>query len=149
MTVRKVDSAVKTDAALAALGCFLALGSASFGVFMSVHGPLAGFAPSGGFSVFAQLAPHRARPANSADAADLDLTATASIPPRGTVSGATPAVLLREARAGAATLSVNGRSLEVHVGDELPGLGEVVAIVPGARPQVRTTRGVIGIAAER
>ena len=134
---------VSSDFALGAVGCGLAVVSASFGLYMNVHGPVA-HQPGNDFSVFAQLAP-RTSPAQRPDESEpLDLTPTASIAAPGASRQPTMAsMVLQSATADAATISVAGRSLSVRVGDTIPGGGEVLAIYPGARPLVRTSRGTI------
>ena len=144
---------VTSDTALSALGCGLAAASATFGIVMAVHGPVANFGKSGEFTVFAQLAPRRGPAAGKTAPEELDLTETASIPSRAVAAStserATPAsVTLQEATADAATILLDGRATIVRVGDSVPGLGEILAIVPGAKPLLRTTRGVIAAAQE-
>ena len=59
-----------------------------------------------------------------------------------------PAVTLEAVGADSATVAIEGRSRVVHVGDEVPGAGLVIAILPGARPALKTSRGLIVPAAE-
>ena len=138
---------LSTDAALGLVGGTLAAASAIFGVAMTLHGPVAGH--SGGFTVFAQLAPRRppieARPVDTTDTGDLDDTTTASIPKRAP-AGAASTVTLQAADAESATIVVGGRRTVVRVGDLIPGVGAVLAIVPGERPMLRTTGGLIAVA---
>ncbi len=145
------------DGAIGAAGCCLALGALSFGIYMNVHGPSASLGTSKDFSVFAQLAPREPRPATpatTADAGDLDTTATATIPRAGAAAAngvamrIIPSISLAAADADNATIVVDGRARRVRVGDIVAGAGEVLAIVPGARPMVRTARGLIVPAAE-
>lgn len=145
------------DGAIGAAGGCLALGALTFGIYMNVHGPSADLGASKDFTVFAQLGPrqHRqATPATTADAADLDTTATATIPRAETaaVDGAAttiiPSISLASAGPEDATLVIDGRARLVRLGDEVPGAGTVLAIVPGARPMVRTARGLIVPAAQ-
>ena len=139
---------LSTDAALGIAGCTLAAASATFGIVMTLHGPSTTFGKSRDFTVFAQLAPRpeRIEVAAKGHLDELDLTATASIPKRGApTSERAPAstVTLQAASADAATILVDGRRELVRVGDTIPGVGEVLAIVPGAIPILRTTGGVI------
>ena len=162
----KILGLLTADKALGVAGGGLALASASFAVYMNLNGP--GSSASGhDFTVFAQLAP-RPMPRTGARELgrpdpdeDLDTAVTASIPRHATMSagperggareaaGATagslanPAVTLETAAADGATIAVDGRSRVVHVGDTIPGAGEVLAILPGAHPAVRTSQGLI------
>lgn len=153
ISAHKVVAGRAGDTALAVVGCCLALGSAAFGIGMMVHGPLAGFGKGGGFTVFAQLAPRTETHARSAALdPDLDLTATASIPRENREApadtrAATPSVTLEAASAGSAVIAIDGQTAVVHVGDEIPGMGAVVAIRPGPKPEVRTAHGLILAAA--
>lgn len=150
------------DFALGATGCCLAAASAAFGVGMAVHGPVASFGTQKDFTVFAQFAPRDPKGmrkaiasseptarAPSAAADDLDMTATASIPSPGASlasageAAVIPQVVLEKASADAATVVVAGRSRVVRVGDTVPGAGEILAILPGRRPLLRTSRGLI------
>ena len=164
----KILGFLTADKALGVAGGSLALASASFAVYMNVNGP-ARSASGHDFTVFAQLAP-RATPSTTRPELgrpdpdeDLDTAVTASIPRRATVSagprgGTTgdaasgdtapgrstnPAVTLQTAAADGATIAVGGRSRLVHVGDTIPGAGEVLAILPGLHPAVRTSQGLI------
>ena len=151
---RLAGFSLTSDGAIGAAGCCLAVGALAFGVYMNVHGPSAGLGTSKEFSVFAQLAPraHReATPARTDGDVDLDTASTASIRGVDTSGGAQaiiPSISLAVADADAATLMIEGRARRVRVGDDVPGAGEVLAIVPGARPMVRTARGLIVPAAE-
>ena len=138
--------ALTTDMTLGVFGFCLAGASAAFGIGMIVHGPLAGWGTSGNFTVFAQLAP-RGRPSAGSRRQqfdDLDETATASIPrpgaPRQPFGGQ---VTLQATGADTASIVLDGQARIVHVGDVVPELGTILAIVGGAKPMVRTTRGVI------
>ena len=143
------------DGAIGAAGCCLALGALSFGIYMNVHGPASSLGTSNEFSVFAQLAPHQHRQATPATTdGDVDTTSTATIPRAATAAadGAAtriiPSISLASADADHATLMIDGRARRVRLGDEVPGAGEVLAIVPGERPMVRAARGLIVPAAE-
>ena len=167
MTMKTLVS-LTADKALGLAGGGLALASASFAVYMSLHGSVG--APGRDFTVFAQLAPRTATPATPPKFdrgrpdpdEDLDTAVTASIPRHATISAGpqrglgrasggaiaadrslTPAVTLRAAAADGATIAVDGQSRVVHVGDTIPGAGEVLAILPGAHPAVRTSQGLI------
>ena len=153
-TLRRT-AGLSTDAALGVAGCTLAAASATFGIFMTLHGPSSNFGKGSGFTVFAQLAP-RTEPPPDAMAkgrlGELDLTATASIPKRAAPQNErAPAssVSLQAASADAATILMDGRRAIVHVGDTIPGIGEVLAIVPGEIPVLRTTGGVITASLDR
>ena len=161
MTKRKPPArlagfSLTSDGAIGAAGCCLAVGALAFGVYMNVHGPSAGLGTSKDFSVFAQLAPRQPRqatPATTDGDVDLDTTATAAIPradaaPLGAATRIIPSISLASADADSATLVIDGRARRVHLGDDIPGAGEVLAIVPGARPMVRTARGLIVPAAQ-
>ncbi len=158
MTITKParrGAGLSTDATLGIVGCCLAAASASFGIFMTLHGPLAGFGKSGDFTVFAQLAP-RAKAVVVDDKRrtdEFDTTATASIPKRAVeVSSETAAlssVTVQTASANLATVLVDGQPRVVRVGDTIPGAGEVLSIIPGARPIIRTSRGLIASAQDR
>ncbi len=163
----KILALLTADKALGVAGGGLALASASFALYMNLNGP--GSSASGhDFTVFAQLAPRtmpktEARELGRPDPdEDLDTAVTASIPRHATMSAgperggareasdgtatkplANPAVTLETAGADGATIAVDGRSRVVHVGDTIPGAGEVLAILPGAHPAVRTSRGLI------
>lgn len=151
---------LSTDAALGAAGCGLATVSAAFGLYMVVHGPPAGsLGTSKDFTVFAQLAPRarRAEPPSVAKAEDnLDLEATASIPrgnrppveSRPGVPGIVASMAVERVDGEEATIDVHGRALVVRVGDIVPGAGEVLAITPGARPEIVTSSGRIVMRAE-
>ncbi len=148
---------LSTDFALGAFGCGLATASATFGLYMVVVGPPPGsFGNSKDFTVFAQLAPRRhveAAPAKPPPQGgdDLDFETTASIPrrsgragrPPDTQTGIVPFVALKSADAGEATIVMGGHAMVVRVGDIVPGAGEVLAITPGAQPEIVTTRGRI------
>ena len=159
----KILGFLTADKALGVAGGGLALASASFAVYMNVNGP-ARSAAGHDFTVFAQLAPRATPPTTRAELGrpdpdeDLDTAVTASIPRRATVSagpqgGTTgdtapgrsgnPAVTLQAAAADGATIAVNGQTRVIHVGDTIPGAGEVLAILPGLHPAVRTSRGMI------
>ena len=149
---RRTGFSLSGDGAIGAAGCCLALGALSFGIYMNVHGPSSSLGASKDFSVFAQLGPrpHRpATPATTEGGADLDTTSTATIPRAeaaaadGTATRIIPSISLTSADADAATLMIDGRARRVRLGDEVPGAGEVLAIVPGDRPMVRTARGLI------
>ena len=154
MITRKVSALTGNDTVLGALGCCLAAGSATFGIFMILHGPVVNLGTSGNFTVFAQLAPRPQAPTPpdaKGAAPDLDLTSTASIPKREkdatTNEHATPTnVAVQTASAKDATISVDGRTEVVHIGDNIPGVGQILAIVPGANPLVRTSHGLIAAA---
>ncbi len=152
---------LSSDAALGLVGCSLAAASATFGIVMTMHGPVATLGRSGNFTVFAQLAPRAPAPVAPVSAApvadppdvasdrDLDLTATASIPTRTAPTSeraAASTVTLQDASSEAATIKVDGRTVVVRVGDTIPGVGDVLAIIPGATPMLRTTGGVIAAA---
>ena len=146
--VARRGAGLSTDATLGLLGCCLAAASATFGVVMTIHGPLATFGKSGDFTVFAQLAP-RAKPASifAKDGVDtLDRTATASIPKRAALTSehaSVSSVILQAASPDAATILVDGHSQIVRVGDKIPGVGEILSIVAGERPFIRTSQGLI------
>ena len=152
-TLRRT-AGLSTDAALGLAGCTLAAASATFGIVMTVHGPVSGLGKSRDFTVFAQFAP-RPEPSEAAGKSrldELDLTATASIPKRNPATSeraSASSVTLQAADADTATIVVDGRRAIVHVGDAIPGIGEVLAIVPGAAPMLRTTSGVITASVER
>ena len=151
---RRAGFSPTSDGAIGAAGCCLAVGALAFGVYMNVHGPSAGLGTSKEFSVFAQLAPRanrQATPARTGGDVDLDTTSTASIRGVDTSGGAQDiiaSISLAAADSDAATLMIDGRARRVRVGDDVPGAGEVLAIVPGARPMVRTARGLIVPAAD-
>ncbi len=149
-TVRRA-ALLSGDAALGLFGGTLAAASATFGIAMTLHGPVVDLGKSGNFTVFAQFAPRpRVTEAKVPDPNsrpdEFDTTATASIPGRPLAGGAASAVRLQWAGAESATILVNGRSSVVRVGDEIPGVGKVLAIEPGERPMLRTSGGVIGLA---
>lgn len=152
--VRSAGFTLTGDRAIGAAGGCLALGAMSFGIYMNVHGPAQSLGTSRDFTVFAQLAPgpHRkATPATTVGDDDLDTTATATIPGDSGDGAATriiPSISLASAGPDYATLMIDGRARRVRVGDEVPGAGTVIAIVPGDRPMVRTVRGLIVPAAE-
>lgn len=153
------------DLALGTFGCCLAAGSVAFGASMAFHGPVASLGTSKDFTVFAQFAPRNAKPraeqvsrreptirdGSSRPEADggLDMTETASIPKKGDgVSPASdttfiPSVTLEAISADAATIAVEGHTEIVHVGDVVPGAGQILAILPGSRPVLKTSRGLI------
>ena len=143
---------LSSDMALGFFGCSLAVASASFGIYMNVHGP-APHEPGQDFSVFAQLAPRNGRtPAAAVKASpgvapneELDTTSTASIPKRGGPQEPALSSMVLEGPTsdGGATISVDGVAMTVHVGDTIPGAGEVLDIYPGRRPLVKTSRGSI------
>ena len=150
------------DHALGITGVCLASASAVFGVGMTIHGPAASFGSGKDFTVFAQLAP---RPAGSvgravvpgrakAAAEDLDMIETASIPATSAVAvdvgdaPIIPAVTLEAVGTDSATVAIGGLTRVVRVGDEVPGAGQVIAILPGARPVLKTSRGLIVPAVE-
>ena len=156
--IAKLLGLLAGDKALGLAGGGMAVAAASFGVYMNVHGPAPGALGAGhDFTVFAQLAPRAARPdarprLGSPDPdEDLDTTATASIPRRagGPVGDAppprpiSPSVTLEAAAADGATIAVAGQTRVVHVGDTIPGAGEVLAIQPGPHPSLRTSQGLI------
>ena len=150
------------DHALGVTGIGLAVASAAFGVGMTMHGPASSLGTGKDFTVFAQLAPRRTdggeRQVLSGRAKvatnDLDMTATASIPKAEAASpdagnGAIiPAVTLEAVGTDSATVAIEGRTRVVRIGDEVPGAGQVIAILPGARPALKTSRGLIVPAAE-
>ena len=154
---RKVPrrAGLSSDLTLGIVGGCLAAASATFGIAMTVHGPIASLGTSGNFTVFAQLAPRSdapraaapeglGRPSFAAD--DLDRTATASIPARrgsDPASGRIATVTLEKVDADAATILVDGKAQVVRVGDAIPGAGEVLSILGGSRPVLRTSRGLI------
>ncbi len=169
MTMRTLVS-LTADKALGLAGGGLALASASFALYMGLNNSVG--APNRDFTVFAQLAPRApAKPATMFERGrpdpdeDLDTAVTASIPRRATISAGpvsagperglgraggaaadrspSPAVTLQTAAADGATIAVDGQSRVVHVGDTIPGAGEVLAILPGAHPAVRTSQGLI------
>lgn len=134
-----------TDKLLGLLGGGLAVGSASFGVFMVVHGPVS-TAPGHDFTVFAQLVPRAHAPSTSG--ADLDTTATASIPKASADNLDVPAkilpgIVLRSSNDYEADIAIDGRLRRVRVGDTIPGAGELLEIMPGGQPVLRTTMGLI------
>lgn len=144
------------DQALGLAGVCLAAASATFGIGMMLHGPDASFAKAKDFTVFAQLATRHADPGPSrpeapsdADVGELDMTSTASIrriEPRDAdarESAILPNVTLEAVGTDSATVAIEGRTRVVRVGDEVPGAGQVMAILPGARPVIRTSRGLI------
>ena len=150
------------DHALGITGVCLAGASAIFGIGMTLHGPAASFGNGKDFTVFAQLAP---RPAASAERAvvpgrskgaadDLDMIETASIPASKAIAAdlgdaaIIPAVTLEAVGSDSATVAIGGQSRVVRVGDEVPGAGQVIAILPGARPALKTSRGLIVPAAD-
>lgn len=136
---------ITTDAALGAVGCSLAAAAATFGVYMTIHGPSASFGTSKDFSVFAQLAPRRIRHE------DLDMTPTASItprtaaplPPQDPETSIVSGIALSSATEGRAEIILDGEMRSVRVGDMIPGVGEVLAIRTGRDPSVRTAAGLI------
>ncbi len=150
------------DHALGVTGVCLAAGSAVFGIGMALHGPAASFGTGKDFTVFAQFAPHTAKPVDRPampdgtknGIEDLDMTATASIPKSDAVSpdagdaAIIPAVTLEAVGTDSATVVIGGSSRVVRVGDEVPGAGHVIAILPGAKPMLKTSRGLIVPAAE-
>ena len=143
-----------SDAALGIAGGPRAAAAATFGIVMTLHGPSPNSGKSRDFTVFAQLAP-RPEPTEVAAKSrldELDLTTTASIPQRSApASERAPASAgtLQAASADAATILLDGRRAIVHVGDRIPGIGEVLAIVPGTAPMLRTTGGVITASLDR
>ncbi len=168
---------VTGDHALGAAGIGLATASAAFGIGMALHGPVASLGTGKDFTVFAQLAPHRgdgdgderrgavgrgrageiagdAKGAIEGAVDDLDMTATASIPKVGAVAPAAgdaaiiPAVTLEALGTDSATVAIAGRTRIVRIGDDVPGAGQVIAILPGERPALKTSRGLIVPAAE-
>jgi hypothetical protein len=150
----KTKLLMTSDRALGFVGGGMALASASFGIYMNVHGPAPGsLGNSHDFTVFAQLAPHgasapKASPDRHPDPdEDLDMTSTASIPGRSRADAdparSSPAVTLESAEGDAATIAVAGQRRIVHVGDTIPGAGEVLAIMPGRRPALKTSQGLI------
>ena len=146
-TVRR-GAALSSDATLGIVGCCLAAASATFGVAMTMHGPSSELGKSGNFTVFAQMSAPRARPSINGPIEDLDRTETASIPIReGAIltgeSARIKGVTLRSATAEDAVIVIDGRSQIVRVGDRIDVIGEVLAIAPGKRPVVRTSRGLI------
>ncbi len=145
----KASGRFDSDRVLGLVGGTLAAASATFGVAMTLHGPVAGLGQSGGFTVFAQLSPRRppakSRAAEATEASELDDSTTASIPRR-VSAGAVSTVTLQGANAESATIVVGGRRTVVRVGDMIPGVGAVLAIVPGERPMLRTTGGLIAAA---
>ncbi len=161
----KILGFLTADKALGVAGGGLALASASFAVYMNLHGPASGSAGHD-FTVFAQLAPRavprtaKSEPGRPDPDEDLDTAVTASIPRRAAISAgpggggrdaggetatrpANPAVTLETAAADGATIAVDGESRVVHVGDTIPGAGQVLAILPGPHPSVRTSQGLI------
>ena len=161
----KILGFLTVDKALGLAGGGLALASASFALYMNLNGP-APRSPGHDFTVFAQLAPRATPDATRSERGrpdpdeDLDTAVTASIPRRAAISvgperglgpssggtagrSAVPTVTLQAAADDGATIAVDGRSRVVHVGDTIPGAGEVLAILPGAHPAVRTSQGVI------
>ena len=150
------------DHALGVTGIGLAVASAAFGIGMTMHGPAASLGTGRDFTVFAQLAPRRTDGGERQVLAgraktgteDLDMTATASIPKAEAASpdagdGAIiPAVTLEAVGPDSATVAIEGRTRVVRVGDEVPGAGQVIAILPGARPALKTSRGLIVPATE-
>ncbi len=148
------------DHALGVTGIGLAVASAVFGIGMTLHGPAASFGTGRNFTVFAQLAPRRAveRQAlagrGETGTENLDMTATASIPkaeaasPDAGEAAIIPAVTLEAVGTDSATVAFEGRTRVVRIGDEVPGAGQVIAILPGARPALKTSRGLIVPAAE-
>ena len=153
-------SRVTSDHMLGFAGVGLATASAAFGIGMSMHGPAASFGTSTEFTVFAKLAPGHAKYADRKVVAgraktegDLDTTPTASIPKGDRVSsdgmtGILTAITLEAVGTDSATVAIEGRTQIVHVGDEVPGAGQIIAIMPGERPALRTSRGLIVPAAE-
>lgn len=155
------------DKVLGAVGGGLAAASLGFGIYMNIHGPVAGFGTSHDFTVFAQLAPKRERGSRThADPAapsaePLDMTATASIPKPSSAETSRPDVAasatddldagaqvissftLEAASADSAMISIEGRTRMVRVGDTVPGAGEILEIRAGRRAAVRTSRGLI------
>lgn len=147
---------VSSDQAMGVFGVCLATASAAFGIGMTVHGPMVS---AGGkdFTVFAQLGPRRINGDASrmnadqarTDAGELDMTATASIPPReralaaGSDAKVIPSVTLEAVGSDSATIALEGTTRLVRVGDIVPGAGEIIAILPGARPVLKTSQGLI------
>ncbi len=150
------------DHALGVTGLGLAVASAAFGIGMTLHGPASSLGTGKDFTVFAQLAPRRADGGERQVLAgrakvgteDLDMTATASIPkaevdaPDAGDGAIIPAVTLEAVGTDSATVAIEGRTRVVRVGDEVPGAGQVIAILAGARPALKTSRGLIVPAAE-
>lgn len=150
------------DHALGVAGIGLAVASAAFGIGMAMHGPVASLGSGHDFTVFAQLAPRRIEGGEQQALAgrgrvaddDLDTTATASIPkadrtgPETGNAAVIPAVTLEAVGTDSATVAIEGRTRVVRIGDEVPGAGHVIAILPGARPVLKTSRGLIVPAAE-
>lgn len=166
LTFKTLFAHVNSDMALGAVGTGLAAASVTFGVYMTIHGPVASFGHSKDFTVFAQfkamqrtphyivpaddvpnpVKPYRSRP----DSDDLDTTATASIPAangEGPLIGANTTILqgfaVRAATRDTAEIVYGGREQTVHLGDTLADAGEVLEIWPGRRPTVRTSYGLI------
>jgi hypothetical protein len=155
------------DKLLGLVGGGLAGSSLAFGVYMNIHGPAAGFGQSHDFTVFAQLAGHggpdrrglpvQTSPTEGSSAYDmvttgavaakdrqvLDMTATGSISPSSRANDVLSAVTIEAASDGGAMIVIDGHVKSIHVGDELPELGEILAIVPGPHPLIRTSKGVI------
>ena len=150
---RLAGLSLTSDGAIGAVGGCLAVGALAFGVYMNVHGPSASLGTSHDFTVFAQLAPHaprRAEPARTDADAELDTLATASIPAGGVPpsrlpgAGDVPASIIVEAAdRDSATLDIDGSLRTVRVGDSLPGAGDIVAIMPGPHPMLKTSRGFV------
>ena len=128
----KTKILMTSDRALGFVGGGMALASASFGIYMNVHGPAPGsLGNSHDFTVFAQLAPHGARASHaipdrkSGPDDGLDMTATASIPGHARALDGTdpehsgPAVTLESADADVATIAVGGQRRVVRVGDTI------------------------------
>lgn len=143
---------ITTDAALGAVGCSMAAAAATFGIYMTIHGPSASLGTSKYFSVYAQLAPHRAGGARRGTGRDdLDMTTTASIVPRTEAapvalvppSSIVAGITLRSVQDGRAQILIDGELRSVRVGDLIPGAGQVLAIRPGRDPSVRTAAGLI------
>ena len=143
-----------SDGAIGAVGGCLAVGALAFGVYMNVHGPSASLGTSHEFSVFAQLAPHaprQAEPARTEGDSELDTLATASIPVRGVPPSPTrdagdpqvSSIVVEAADRDSATIDVDGSLRTVRVGDSVPGAGDVVAIVPGPRPMLKMSGGLV------
>ena len=162
--IKSILAQLTADKMLGIAGGGLAVSSMGFGLYMNIHGPAASFGHSDYFTVYAQLVGHRApkiqpekpmpMPAPAPDDG-LDMTATASIAaaPRPkspidlAIAQANAAIIqsvtLESVDADSAIVASGGHIRTVRVGDMMPEAGEVLQILSGPRPAVKTSRGFI------